>query len=805
MLPAVARSLPNPGTEVRVALLALLGLTALTLHRAVFLGEVFFERDIHQVWLPQVESWVRAVAQGSWPVWDRSIAFGQPLWADPSAQILYPLSWLNLLLAPWVYYTLFVCSHLVFSGLGTFLLGRSLGLSPRGALAAGALWMLSGPFFSLANVYHHFTSAAWLPWVLLAAERTAQSPSRRRTVVWGMALAAQLLGGSADLCLMAGLLSMLLVGRRLIWRRPGAAENRRLLLAGLAALTLGVSLAAAQWLPTLCVALRSARWSLPERIHSFWSLHPASLLQALWPALVHDLPLRPEVRAYLYEGREPFLLSVYLGLASTVLVVAAFAKPRARAALALAAIGGAAVLVALGPHTPMQGLAETLLPPLRMLRFPQKALVVTALCWALLAGLGHDAWDEGVWLRRRRLVPLAALPALLAGAALYGGLRPATWLPPLLAPNLDPQQLAALAQPQQARLLTAAALTLASLLAAWGLSRRWPRPAAALLAILAAADLALAHHGLHRTGSRDLFTFRPPLVDLLSSNDHRRIYTHEYQLLKGRNRRLLGRDKAFTLGRFVKGWSGAESSALAARAYLLPPIGGLFGLESSYDLDSRGLYPAPLSHIVQLTRILEGTPAHLFLLRLGAVRSVTALHPVAVLREVAREPGYFADPIRVFRVPDPLPRAFAVSGVRIVDETAALELLRDAAFDPTTEVLLPAGEPRPAVPGFHGDVSIERLKPDRVELRARLSHDALVVLVDAFDPGWQAQVDGNRVRPQRADFAFTAVPVPKGVHRVVLVYRPRGLWLGLATSATAALLVLVLMSRRRPPPQPAAG
>ncbi len=803
---------------MRVALLVLLGLTAVTLHRAVFLGEVFFERDIHQVWLPQVESWVRAVALGSWPVWDRSIAFGQPLWADPSAQILYPLSWLNLLLAPWVYYTLFVCFHLVFSGLGTFLLGRTLGLSPRGALSTGALWMLSGPFFSLANVYHHFTSAAWLPWVLLAAERTVQAPSRRRAAVWGVALAAQLLGGSADMCLMTGLLSLLLVARRLSWRRPGAGENRRLLLAGLTALALGVGLSAAQWLPTLYVTLGSARWSLPDQIHSFWSLQPASLLQLLWPVSIHDLPLRPEVRAFLYEGREPFLLSVYLGLASAVLVVTAFSGPRARLALALTAVAAAAVLVALGPHTPVHGLAETLLPPLRMLRFPQKALVVTALCWALLAGLGHDAWSGTASLPRRRLPPLVALVTLAAGAALVGGLWAGPWLHPL--PELNAHQLAMLARPQQARLLMAAVLTLVSLLAAWVGSHRRPKVVATLVTVLAVADLALAHHGLHRTGSKDLFTFRPPLVDLLSSDDHRRIYVHEYDLLKDKSRRLLGREKAFTLGRVVKGWSGAESSALATRAYLLPPIGGLFGLESSYDLDSRGLYPAPLSHLVQLTRVLEGTPAHVFLLRLGAVRFVTALHRVepAELREVAQEPGYFADPIRVFRVPDPLPRAFAVSGVRVIDGTPALELLRDAAFDPRTEVLLPAGESRPPVPGFFGDVSIERLMPDRVELRVRLSHDGLVVLVDAFDPGWRAQVDGDRVRPQRANFAFTAVPVPAGTHKVMLVYRPRGLWLGLATSAAAALLALTLAFRlrpsggardprrsRRPPPQLAAS
>jgi hypothetical protein len=282
--------------------------------------------------------------------------------------------------------------------------------------------------------------------------------------------------------------------------------------------------------------------------------------------------------------------------------------------------------------------------------------------------------------------------------------------------------------------------------------------------------------------------------------DHRRLYVHEYDLVKDKSQRLLGHAQAFTLGGWVAGWSAAQTSALAARAYLHPPIGWQFGLESSYDLDTRGLYPEPLSRLAQLARLLEETPAHVFLLRLGAVRYVTALHRVgpAELVEVAREPGYYADPIHVFRVPDPVPRAFAVSGVRVADGVPALELLRDAAFDPTVEVLLPEGDEAPPVAGFAADVTIARLKSDRVELEAELSHEGLVVLVDSFDPGWRATVDGRRAEPLRANVAFTAVRVPAGAHRVELVYRPSSLLLGLVLSAVAAALAVMLVSRPRP-------
>src|SRR5262249_58444029 len=92
---------------------ALLVLVAWLFREALFGGGVFYVRDIHLVWVPQAEAFARAVAAGSWPVWDDRLGFGQPLLADPSAQALYPPTWLGLALRPWTYYTLFAFFHVL--------------------------------------------------------------------------------------------------------------------------------------------------------------------------------------------------------------------------------------------------------------------------------------------------------------------------------------------------------------------------------------------------------------------------------------------------------------------------------------------------------------------------------------------------------------------------------------------------------------------------------------------------------------------------------------------------------------------
>jgi hypothetical protein len=158
------------------------------------------------------------------------------------------------------------------------------------------------------------------------------------------------------------------------------------------------------------------------------------------------------------------------------------------------------------------------------------------------------------------------------------------------------------------------------------------------------------------------------------------------------------------------------------------------------------------------------------------------------------------EPVRVLQVPDPLPRAYAVSGVRIAGQAEALRTLLDAAFDPRREIVLPSGGAAAADPAFHGQAVITRLGTDRVALDASLSSPGYVVLVDAYDPGWRAWVDGRETPLLRANVAFRAVAVGAGRHSVEMRYRPRALLVGLALTALTGLILLAagVAAGRRP-------
>jgi hypothetical protein len=135
-----------------------------------------------------------------------------------------------------------------------------------------------------------------------------------------------------------------------------------------------------------------------------------------------------------------------------------------------------------------------------------------------------------------------------------------------------------------------------------------------------------------------------------------------------------------------------------------------------------------------------------------------------------------------------------VSGVRIASGEAALALASAPGFDPARELILTQGEPRPAGPP-PGRVEVLLRRGDRLELQVELERDGFVVMADAWDPGWRVRVDAAAAPLLRANVGFRAVAVPPGRHRVVLVYRPPAVILGLLVSGLAALTGALAASR----------
>jgi hypothetical protein len=91
-----------------------------------------------------------------------------------------------------------------------------------------------------------------------------------------------------------------------------------------------------------------------------------------------------------------------------------------------------------------------------------------------------------------------------------------------------------------------------------------------------------------------------------------------------------------------------------------------------------------------------------------------------------------------------------------------------------------------------GQVEIVRREPNSVTLRAELTCPSYVVLLERYDPSWQATIDGRPATVLRANQVFRAVYAEAGRHEIRFDYRQRGLRAGAVISLLTLATLIVL-------------
>ena len=71
-----------------------------------------------------------------------------------------------------------------------------------------------------------------------------------------------------------------------------------------------------------------------------------------------------------------------------------------------------------------------------------------------------------------------------------------------------------------------------------------------------------------------------------------------------------------------------------------------------------------------------------------------------------------------------------------------------------------------------GDESVflTRYESNRLEIDTSLSVPRLLVVANAYDPGWRASIDGKTTSVYRTNYAFQGIVVPAGTHNIVFSY-----------------------------------
>jgi hypothetical protein len=163
---------------------------------------------------------------------------------------------------------------------------------------------------------------------------------------------------------------------------------------------------------------------------------------------------------------------------------------------------------------------------------------------------------------------------------------------------------------------------------------------------------------------------------------------------------------------------------------------------------------------------------------------------------VATVPDY---DLALARNPSPVtPRAYFSRRPKPLSPTAPLAQLaeQDEFLHGAMDGIESAG-PLPAG-GADSHATIIEYRPETVRVAVDTSRAAVLVLNDAFEPGWTARIDGGEsLEIHRANGLVRAVVVPPGRAQILFRYETPGLRLGAWCSAIGLFIVIILFSGKQ--------
>jgi hypothetical protein len=310
------------------------------------------------------------------PLWSNTILSGYPFAANPLSGLWYPPGWLLVVLPLPIGFNFLVMLHMLWGGLGMYLLLRQRQIQLLPALMGALTFELFPKVFAHFGAGHItlLFAVAWTPWLLLAEHLQDFRPGRRihllPALVLGVILIADVRWGLYAVILWF-FYSMDLVfpdgysGRTLVkWIKATAIQ---VLAAGLIAA------------PLLLLLLEYTRLSTRHILTA-----DESLILALPPSSLLGL-LFPDLAAYaewvVYPGALAILLSVWI-------VTTPVLRERCRFwVVSLVLI----MLIALGPNVPIIGTVLKYivrLPFLNLLRVPTRSIFILGIGFAILLAEG---------------------------------------------------------------------------------------------------------------------------------------------------------------------------------------------------------------------------------------------------------------------------------------------------------------------------------------------------------------------------------------------------------------------------------
>ncbi len=699
-------------------------------------------------------------------LWTPLILTGFPVMADPQICFFYPLCYLAKHVGGWNFYVL---SGYFLSALFASLFAFRLSSSTFGALICGIAYAFGGYQISELRHVQIVQTAAWLPLLLLFVDhlRLRSKWNLLQFAALAVASALTVLAGHAQTAAYIFATTFLY---SLVMGAQQSLKSAILLFSACgAAIALGLALVAVQLIPTYELVQQSVRPTFTYSDFIVGQLEPLQILGFLMPYLLGGKFGSLEGIPFSEQGPPPGLL--FYGLAPVCLIVIALVRCwHNQVVRFFAVLSLVAILFALGGHTPL-GQVFYHLPVLGSFRGLYRVLLLPAFATCVLSSLAisniEKRFDDADATLKTRSIKSELLSYWKKAGnwkhlALCLYIFLSCLLPTFLLGTLP--LVLFIAKPKQLWRRALLAASILFVLSSYATNSQWYSQSELISGFQAPEQTASLREKLNN--SQRIFTLRG-LEGL--NNEYPPNLSRLWKVANASGYEPLMPLRYMQLLRISEG------------GFLQPPW-RITGGNRAFDICSVRYLYAPKDKFGGRAFIDDAWKYW---------RLTSQVNDVLVYENTRCRPRWYMVQEAIASTPPEILKAITTGQLNDVQK-----------FDPDYMVLIEdniktksSARAARASTDTISSISCDQESDERIALSVVTDKPGFLVLADQYYPGWQATVDGARVKILRANYIQRAVAIEAGSHKIVFSYQPESFASGRLISLIAlALLATIVLA-----------
>jgi len=722
-----------------IVFLSLLVLSVLAVFSKIIItGDSLFGMDF----IFQFYPWKKFISDhlwshGSLPFWNPYLFSGIPFVTNIQASMFYPLGFLYYLLTPESAYLYSTILHCIAGSVFMYAFMRTIPVSPAGSFVSALIFIFNG--FFMGHLYAgHLTfvqTYIWIPLIFLFLYRFIQTNDYKNTVISGLLLGIQILGGFPQIAFYT-ILGVLLFGlyKSLYFLNNHRPKDAKRLGIGLfLILVLGFTLAAIQILPTIEFAKLSTRsGGVDYAFATYESLHPKELLAFILPDIfgnaVDQTYWRSQESWHFWES------CGYVGILPLFLIfirIDTHSLHRLRRFFLLLLL--LSLFLALGKYNPLYPLIYKL-PGFNSFRIPAQIIFLYVFGISVVSGMGMERMQDDGWRTNKGFIPFYSITGILLLCLLIGLiLFPYPLFFHLFRTFAEGPvthaDLSGLYGRISASIYQGSLIFLGASLLFFVQKRKrlYPWILPVLFPIIVMVDLYLFGSAFVRP------------YQFVTSPEKKRVVEE-----------LMGspaRGRIVTFSDAFETNDGLQYGFASILGY--DPL--IIGRYAHYVWPEQG--EIPVDHVVNLGGVRDPKEKLLQLLHLK--------------RAVYEK--------KIVRLENKIPYAHIVSQAVIKPTEEIVSFMKSSAFDPLKMVVIePQYKSKLFSPteggGSEGSCTIIEYQNESIIIRASTNKPGYLVISEIFYPGWRATVDGEKAPILPGNFLFRVIPLNEGEHEVHLFF-----------------------------------